>query len=538
MLTKAIQGIASSSLPCLRNRPFTLSRASFQQLSTVIFTIITACIVPLFLRKNIRNAVGVPIPSGPLLRYAFLRKYPERALHRWAKKYGPLFSIWMGDQLFIVISDPHVARDLLVTQGAIFSSRKKYFMKNQVILAGRAITASAYDDTWRHHRRIAMQLLTPKAIQTYADVLDYEAAILIRSLYYKSEKGTVPLDPASYAGRYALNNMLTISFGTRTTSSTASLVERALQLAMEFMDLTGPWSNAVDFIVPLQWIPTSTRSRGRRLHDDLIEVYGAMYLDVKSRMDGGEIIPECLVRTLIETSEVEELDWTDTCMLAAVFTLGGVHSTSGIIQWFLALLPSHPDIQARAHDELDRVIGRDHWPSAGDEAHLPYIRAIIKEVQRVHAPFWMATPHCSTEDYEYNGMFIPKDTVMVLNCFTMHHNEDRYPDSYTFNPDRYLGDDLSCAESAKLSNVDLRDHWTFGAGRRICPGLVVAERELFLAISRILWTFTVKSIPSEPISLEEYEGMSGRTPLPFRVKFEPRNDSVHGLVENIQEIKL
>ncbi|KAJ6589527.1 cytochrome P450, partial [Mycena capillaripes] len=205
---------------------------------------------------------------------------------------------------------------------------------------------------------------------------------------------------------------------------------------------------------------------------------------------------------------------------------------------FLALIPSHPEIEARAHEELDRVVGREHWPTAEDETRLPYIRAIIKEVLRVHAPFWMATPHYSTEDCEYNGMFIPKDTVMVLNCFTMHHNEERYPDSYTFNPDRYMGDNLSCAESAKLSNVMERDHWTFGAGRRICPGLVVAEGELFLAISRILWTFNVQAVPSEPISLEEYEGMSGRTPLPFRVHFKPRHEHVHEVLGNVQEMKL
>lgn len=59
-----------------------------------------------------------------------------------------LFSVWMGNQLFVVISDPKVARDLLVTQGAIFSSRKNYFMKNQMILTGRAITASPYNDKW------------------------------------------------------------------------------------------------------------------------------------------------------------------------------------------------------------------------------------------------------------------------------------------------------------------------------------------------------------------------------------------------------
>jgi hypothetical protein len=68
------------------------------------------------------------------------------------------------------------------------------------------------------------------------------------------------------------------------------------------------------------------RTRGRNLHNSLIEVYGAMYLQVKARMDRGEVVPECLAKTLIESPDKERLDWEDTCMLAAVFTLGGVHS--------------------------------------------------------------------------------------------------------------------------------------------------------------------------------------------------------------------
>ncbi|KAJ7186808.1 cytochrome P450 [Mycena filopes] len=492
------------------------------------------------LRATIKSKTGAPIPPGPPLRYAFLRKYPERTLDTWAKAYGPLFSVFMGNQLFVVISDPKIARDLLVTQGAIFSSRKNYFMKNQMILRGRAITASAYNDKWcgsLHHRRLAMQFLNPKAIEAHGSSLDYEASILVHSFYIEGKRGSIGVDPSSHTGRYALNNMLTLSFGTRTDSTSSPLLDVALKLAMEFMDLTGPWSNVVDFVTPLQWIPTKMRSRGLKLHDDLIEVYGSMYKALKTRIEAGEIVPECLVRTLIETGEHEKLDWEDACMLAAVFTLGGVHSTSGLLQWFLALLPSYPDVQARAQKELDDVIGRDHWPGAEDEAQLPYIRAIIKEVQRVHSPFWNGTPHYSTEDYEYNGMFIPKDTVMVLNCFTMHHNPARYPDPETFNPDRYLGDELSCAESAKLSDPMARDHWAFGGGRRFCPGIAAAERELFLAVSRILWSFNVRALPSNPISLEEYEGKSGRTPVPFKVQLEPRHENVHGILAGIEELR-
>lgn len=116
----------------------------------MVFLIVVAIcsIIPHFIRKNIVDSKGNPIPPGPLFRYAFLRKYPELSLDAWAKKFGPLFSVWMGNQLFIVISDAQIARDLLVNNGAIFSSRKKYFMKNQTILHGRAITASQYGDTW------------------------------------------------------------------------------------------------------------------------------------------------------------------------------------------------------------------------------------------------------------------------------------------------------------------------------------------------------------------------------------------------------
>lgn len=211
-----------------------------------------------------------------------------------------------------------------------------------------------------------------------------------------------------------------MSFGIRTVSAFEPLVAKALDLAMEFMDLTGwclanngfvgthstllgPWSNCVDFFEFLQYLPSNKRTRGRKLHDDLIEVYGGMLLDFKARMLSGEEVPDCLVKTLLDNQDTEKLDWEDLCMLSAVFTLGGVHSvrysmitdtfpvlidsfhvmhqTSGIIQWFLALIPSHRDALARAQKELDEVIGHTRWPTFDDECNLPFTRAIIKEVR-------------------------------------------------------------------------------------------------------------------------------------------------------------
>jgi len=74
--------------------------------------------------------------------------------------------------------------------------------------------------------------------------------------------------------------------------------------------------------------------------------------------------------------------------------------------------------------------------------------------------------------------------------------------------------------------------------RRICPGLPIAERELWLAIARLLWAFKFEALPDEPISLEEYEGLSGRTPVPFRLKLVPRVSQLQNILETKDEITL
>lgn len=77
---------------------------------------------------------------------------------------------------------------------------------------------------------------------------------------------------------------------------------------------------------------------------------------------------------------------------------------------------------------------------------------------------------------------------------------------------------------------------TQSSRRRICPGIAVAERVLFLAISRLLWAFTIHELPDAPISLEEYEGTSGRTPKPYNVRLLLRHDRVHAALEAEQEV--
>lgn len=68
-------------------------------------------------------------------------------------------------------------------------------------------------------------------------------------------------------------------------------------------------------------------------------------------------------------------------------------------------------------------------------------------------------------------------------------DEDRFPNPRNFDPSRYADDLQTAAEAASNADPKKRDQYVFGAGRRVCQGMHIAERSLFLGISRMLWAF-------------------------------------------------
>ncbi|KAF2868596.1 cytochrome P450 [Massariosphaeria phaeospora] len=472
-----------------------------------------------------------------------LTHYPELTLDRWARKYGPLYSVRLGNQPFVIVSDPVIAKDLLVNNGAVFSDRKEMFIKSQTIFLGRGITATRYNDRWRKHRRIATLWLNPKAVDRYAHVLDFEATDMLKALYDNSKKGA-HINPQTYAGRCSLNNMLTIAFGFRTASIHEPIVAEALRLSREFMNTTGPMANLVDFIPVLQKLPSPIKTRGQALSRDLVATYGGLIKDIDTKMKQGVPVADCLAKTMLEMQEEESLDDLDMAILVSAFLIGGVETTASVMQWFTALIPAYPHMQARAQAELDRVVGRTRLPTPADEPHLPYCHALIKEIERRHNPFWLGTPHMASEDFVYTNTNtaadhphtptparIRKGSVVVLNTYSMHHDASRWADPLAFNPDRYLGDATLSSASANLGDARARDHWMFGAGRRVCPGMWVAEREIWLAVSRLLWAFDMVQIEDKPIDLNEYDGLSGRSPVPFEIVLRERFGGVGEVIE-------
>ncbi|KAL6364137.1 hypothetical protein LRP88_02053 [Fusarium phalaenopsidis] len=184
-----------------------------------------------------------------------------------------------------------------------------------------------------------------------------------------------------------------------------------------------------------------------------------------------------------DTGYVKDLlEWMDVTSEAANFQL---------VDFYRFLRHgSLPGSSEKAQEEIDSVIGNGRLPEWNDRKDLPYVRGVVEETLR-WAPSTLsaAVPHSAKEGDVYNGMVISKGSMVMMNVWTLNH--ERFKESRAFNPMRQTGDTTLTENNAISQDSPRRLHFTFGAGRRVCPGFHVAERNLFLAISCILRGFTI-----------------------------------------------
>ena len=130
-------------------------------------------------------------------------------------------------------------------------------------------------------------------------------------------------------------------------------------------------------------------------------------------------------------------------------------------------------------------------------------------------------PHASIKDDTYNGYFIPKGSTMLGNLWAIHQNAADFPQPNHFRPGRFLDGSLAHYPQPQ-------GHSSFGWGRRVCPGQLVAEQGLFITVARILWGFKISPVIDKKtgkeveVDINAYTDGFNSKPLPFQCRLEPR----------------
>ena len=152
------------------------------------------------------------------------------------------------------------------------------------------------------------------------------------------------------------------------------------------------------------------------------------------------------------------------------FLEGGSETTSLTMNNCIVGMLSNPIVIKKAQEELDRVVGSERTPTFEDEPNLQYIRQIIKETLRWRPINKLGANHYATQDDWYEGYFIPKGSIVMINWWALHYDPTRWENPQKFDPDRMQGRTMSAAEEAASGDPMDRSHFAYGGGRRICPG--------------------------------------------------------------------
>lgn len=150
-----------------------------------------------------------------------------------------------------------------------------------------------------------------------------------------------------------------------------------------------------------------------------------------------------------------------------------------------------PDVLAKAQHEIDTVVGPNRLPTWADRADLPYMRAVIEETYRWAPMGFTAVPHATARDDVYNGYKIAKGSLIMVNTYHLNHSGALITgDPREFDPSRFTDEETLIEMNSVSAESTTRKHFTFGTGRRVCPGFHVAQRGLFVALSRMVWGFS------------------------------------------------
>ncbi|KAF9526842.1 cytochrome P450 [Crepidotus variabilis] len=428
----------------------------------------------------------------------------------------------MGQPLIILNSCDIM--DEFDKKGAIYSDRPVLEMGGELVGYAESLVLMRYGPRFRTYRKHFSRYIGPnKPIQSLHPLVEQESRKFLRRTLenHKNLSGNLR--------KLAGGIILGLAYGYEVQDGDDQFINLIEQANNNFNKASVPGAYLVDVIPALKhlpdWVPgTSFLKLARDWRRDTEAMADVPYAFTKKQVAAGTAVPS-FVSTGLEdeasrSSEyIRDLKWT-----AASLYGGGADTTvSSEYAFFLAMV-LFPEVQKKAQAELDVVIGNDRLPTIADMPRLPYVNAVVTEVLRWNSVAPLGVPHTAMEDGYINGYFVPKGTILIANLWAMLHDPEIYPDPFVFNPERHLGPE---------PQRDVR-RVCFGYGRRICPGMHLAEVSVYSLVSTSLAVFNMEKaldgngVPMTPV----HENTNGiiSYPKPFDCAIKPRSEKALALI--------
>ncbi|MBA0763265.1 hypothetical protein Gotri_012744 [Gossypium trilobum] len=427
-----------------------------------------------------------------------------------------LMAFSLGDTRVMVTCNPDVAKEIL--NSSVFADRP---VKESAysLMFNRAIGFAPYGVYWRTLRRIAAtHLFCPKQI-SFTEAQRSFIASQMRSII-ACRGGTGEISVRDILKKASLNNMMCSVFGSKyQLGSSNTETEQLSQLVEEGYDLLGklnwsdhlPWFSGLDLqkirLRCTQLVPKVNKFVSRIIQQHKLQP---------------ETTNHDFVHVLLSLTGPDRLSDNDMIAVLWEMIFRGTDTVAVLIEWILARMVLHPEIQSRVQAELDEVVGKSRALMESDIQSMVYLQAVVKEVLRLHPPGpLLSWARLAITDATIDGYHVPAGTTAMVNMWAITRDPEIWVDPLKFMPERFVSKDSSTDVEFSVLGSDLRLA-PFGSGRRTCPGKTLGLATVNFWVGSLLHEFEWVQSDANPVDLTERLRLSCEMANPLKVKVQPR----------------
>ncbi|KAG1872155.1 cytochrome P450 [Suillus subluteus] len=436
-------------------------------------------------RRSLPNLSFPPGPKGlPVLGNLLdlNGSQPWVSFTQWALTHGNVIYCKLFGRQIIVLQSQEVAKALLEHRSSIYSDRPPLSSTKAI---GSEFNSSMlrYSDEWRLHRRIFHQSFRPEAAKDYLPIQLRKARQLLQGII------EAPEHYQRHIELFASSVIMSTVYDYEAKTNNDPLLLTAEKAIKVFLEMASPQTSAIletfPFLLKLpSWFPGASFTRlaiqSQKNATAMVNIPFNYARERAMTATSNQCMISESFKRLDTTGNAGEFELALKSTSATAF-IAGVETTASTLGVFILAMMLYPDVQKRAQEEIETVIGTDQLPTFEDRPSLPYVEAVLRETLRWHPVFPLGLPHYTAESDVYNGHYIPKGAIVMANIWAMSKDEVKYPNPDDFKPERFF------IANGQLNN-DTVD-FAFGFGRRVCVGKYFADASLWISIVSLLATF-------------------------------------------------
>uniref|UniRef100_A0A1D5R3N7 Cytochrome P450 n=1 Tax=Macaca mulatta TaxID=9544 RepID=A0A1D5R3N7_MACMU len=437
--------------------------------SGLLLVALLACLTVMVLMSvwQQRNSKG-KLPPGPT-PLPFIGNYLQlnteqmcNSLMKISERYGPVFTIHLGPRRVVVLCGYDAVKEALVDQAEEFSGRGEQATFNWVFKGYGVVFSNG--ERAKQLRRFSIATLRDFGVgkRGIEERIQEEAGFLIEAL---RDTHGANIDPTFFLSRTVCNVISSIVFGDRFDYEDKEFLSLLRMMLGSFQFTSTSMGQLHEmFSSVMKHLPGPQQQAFKELQglEDFIAKkveHNQRTLDPNSPRD---FIDSFLIRMQEEEKNPNtEFYMQNLLMTALNLFIAGTETVSTTLRYGFLLLMKHPEVEAKVHEEIDRVISKNRQPKFEDRVKMPYMEAVIHEIQRFGNVIPMSLARRVNKDTKFRDFFLPKSTEVFPMLGSVLKDPKFFSNPQDFNPQHFLDEKGQFKKSDAFVPFSIGSHSRF-----------------------------------------------------------------------------